>query len=114
MSHDGTEIEEGSLPLRRDKVLTEQEVQAFLTRVGARDACPVCTNSRWYMASSDKFRHFVPAITQVFGRQIGVSVYVMICTKCGFVRQHFAGIVDGTVESGPNTANRERDRAEER
>ncbi len=79
-------------PKRR--TLSAEEVQAFFARIDATDVCPICGNNIWYMATDERYRHFVPALVNELGHQIGVKVYVMICSRCGFVRQHYSGIVE--------------------
>ena len=83
---------------RKRRALTSEEVQAFFGRIEAMERCPICGNDHWYMATDDKYRHFIPTIASAPGEQTGVSVYVMICSRCGFVRQHFSGIVEAAAD----------------
>ena len=96
MSDKTDKLEDEPLVSNPDKTLTSEEITEFFTRVQASERCPICTNTKWYMATTEKFRHAIPTKQSGIVGAAGVGVYVVVCSRCGFVRQHFEGIVEGS------------------
>ena len=73
------------------EVLDLDMVQAFHDRHPRQQKCPVCNNEDWWLLHNDS--GMVSAIPWASSlgevKDFGVPMLTIICTNCGFVRQHF-------------------------
>ena len=108
MNDEADKLENEGLASKKVKTLTFEQIAEFFARVQASERCPICSNTNWYMGTAEEFRHIIPTIQNGSFGQAGVMVYVMVCSRCGFIRQHYSGI----VEEEPDFKERDQDKLE--
>lgn len=71
--------------------MNDSDLQEFFQKVGARGDCPVCSRNEWEVPprNSSAIQLGQPKDGGlVIGGGPAVPISVVICTNCGFVRQH--------------------------
>ena len=56
------------------------------------EACPFCKNLNWFLMD----RAEMTSILSSVGVR-GLVTYTLVCTNCGFVRQHVRSIINGEI-----------------
>jgi predicted RNA-binding Zn-ribbon protein involved in translation (DUF1610 family) len=80
---------------------TRAESDDIYARVLSRNAtevCPFCGNRDWFVVDQPDMA--TGLVVSPNGARI--PTYTLICDNCGFVRQHFRSVVDGSAGKEAN------------